>query len=278
MNDSRRMCIQTNYLPEDDYALEHNDYSLLQGDKPMSYFIYGAIVIGAVMIALCAILLIRRYMSYLVDSRIASYQSNLVAKHYEEVRNMYLQMRGWRHDYHNHIQTMKAHLALDQSLQLHEYLGKLDADLTSVDTIIKTGNIMVDAILNSKLSLAASKNIFVHAKAFVPGELNISEIDLSVIIGNLLDNAIEACMRQENPADRFIRLYIDTLKEQLYISVTNSVGGEVKKHGKIYVSTKNSDTHGFGLLRIDRIASRYQGYINRQHEEGVFATEVLLPL
>ena len=78
--------------------------------------------------------------------------------------------------------------------------------------------------------------------------------------------------------DRFIRVYVGILKEQLYISVSNSVGGEVKKQGRSYLSTKNSKTHGFGLMRVDHIAEKYNGYVNRQNEEGVFATEVMLPL
>jgi len=135
----------------------------------------------------------------------------------------------------------------------------------------------VDAILNSKLSLIKSKDIAVNAKATVPAQLRISEIDLCAIIGNLLDNAMEACLKQPEE-ERFIRVYIGILKQQLYISITNSVGGEVKKQGKTYLSTKDSYTHGFGLMRVDRIARKYDGYVNRQNEPGVFATEVMLPL
>jgi sensor histidine kinase regulating citrate/malate metabolism len=214
----------------------------------------------------------------LIDKRIAAFQNDLITKHCDEVQNIYHQMRGWRHDYHNHIQTMKAHLVLGQLNELSEYLGKLDNDLTSVDTVIKTGNVMVDAILNSKISLAVSRKINVNIKATVPGELKVSEIDLCVIIGNLLDNAMEACLKQPDEAERFIRVYIGIFKEQLYISVSNSVGGEIKKSGKTYFSTKNSATHGFGLMRVDKIAQKYSGYINRQNEEAVFATEVMLPL
>ncbi|NLC43860.1 MAG: GHKL domain-containing protein [Clostridiales bacterium] len=214
----------------------------------------------------------------MIDKRIHSYQNDLITKHCEEVQNIYNQMRGWRHDYHNHIQTMKAHLALDQTTEVKAYLGKLDADLSDVDTVIKTGNIMVDAILNSKLSLANARKINVNAKAIVPSSMNISEIDLCVIIGNLLDNAMEACMNQANPTERYIRLYMSILKEQLYISVSNSFDGEVVKSGKAYISTKGSESRGFGLMRIDRIVDKYDGYINRQHEKGVFATEIVLPL
>ncbi|HEX2945736.1 MAG TPA: GHKL domain-containing protein [Clostridia bacterium] len=244
----------------------------------MEYLAYPAIILCCAVIITAALLLLRTYMHKLVDKRISAYQNDLINKHYDEVENIYRQMRGWRHDYHNHIQTMKAHLVLNQIEELKNYLDKLDTDLTAVDTMLKTGNVMVDAILNSKISLAKSKNISINAKATVPEQLKVSEIDLCVIIGNLLDNAMEACLKQANETDRFIRVYIGKLKEQLYISVSNSVGGEIKKSGKTYISTKDSATHGFGLMRVDRIAEKYGGYVNRQHEEGVFATEIMLPL
>lgn len=211
-----------------------------------------------------------------IDHRIAVYQNDLIAKHYDEVQNIYKTMRGWRHDYHNHIQTMLALTGNEE--QLKEYLLKLNNDLIDIDTVIKTGNVMVDAILNSKLSLIQSKKIAVNAKAVVPPDLKISEIDLCIIIGNLLDNALEASLKQSEESDKFIRVYIGILKGQLYISVSNSIGGEVKKSGKTYISTKNNDMHGFGLMRVDRIADKYDGYVNRQNEDGVFATEVMLPL
>jgi two-component system, LytTR family, sensor histidine kinase AgrC len=244
----------------------------------MRYFMYLAIFITVILVVFFMILLIRNYLYRLVDKRIAAYQNDLVTKHCDEVQNIYRQMRGWRHDYHNHIQTMKAYLALDQTIELNSYLGKLDSDLTSVDTILKTGNVMVDAILNSKISLANSKNIKVNAKVIVPSVLKVSEIDLCVVIGNLIDNATEACMKQANEPERFIRIYIGILKEQLYISVSNSVGGEVRKIGKRYISTKDSASHGFGLMRVDKIVEKYSGFLNIQNEDGVFATEIMLPL
>ncbi len=191
---------------------------------------------------------------------------------------MYRQMRGWRHDYHNHIQTMKAHLAFSQMEELARYLDDLNQDLANIDTVLKTGNVMVDAILNSKLSLIKSHEISVHATAVVPSVLTVSEIDLCVIIGNLLDNALEACLKLTESHDRFIRIYIGRLKGQLYISISNAVGGEVNKQGHRYLSTKDAASHGFGLLRVDRIAEKYEGFVNRQNEDGVFATEIMLPL
>jgi sensor histidine kinase regulating citrate/malate metabolism len=186
-------------------------------------------------------------------------------------------MRGWRHDYHNHNQTLKAYRTLDQNERIDDYLNALETDLSGVDTLIKSGNVMVDAILNSKLSLAKSKKITISAKAVVPTNITISETDLCVIIGNLLDNAIEACLRMEDEAKRFIRVYIDLKRDTLYISVTNSSVGKIRKKDGQYVSSKKAN-HGFGLIRVDKMIDKYAGYIKRRDEDGAFTTEVMLPL
>src|SRR5690554_6445553 len=188
----------------------------------------------------------RILLNKLIDKRISNYQNDLISKQYKEVENIYKQMRGWRHDYHNHIQVMKAYLKLGKYEDMDRYLTELDKDLTSIDTVLKTGNLMVDAILNSKLSMAISKGININAKARVPEDIKVSDLDLCVIIGNLLDNAMEAALKFENPEERFIRVYIREMKDQLYISVTNSVGGEVKKINKEYITTKLGINHGFG--------------------------------
>lgn len=236
-----------------------------------------AIIIGIGVVLLINALLWIFWMPWYVDRKISRFQNELVDKHYAEVETMYRKMRGWRHDYHNHIQVLKAHLEFGRYEEAGQYLAMLNDDLTTVDTVIKTGNVMVDAILNSKLTMIKEREIQVDATAVVPQDVPFSGIDLSVLIGNLLDNAMEACAQVLNKDERFIRIYIDIVKKQLYISVTNSMDGRARRKGLQYLSTKTG-LHGFGLLRIDRIASKYGGFINRQNEEGVFATEVMLPL
>lgn len=211
-----------------------------------------------------------------IDKQVASYQRELIETHYREVDNMYRQIRGWRHDYRNHIQTMKAYASTENWDELRKYLDLLDEDLTTVDTVIKTGNPMTDAILNSKISLATAKGIRVVANAHIPVKLKFSEIDLCCIIGNLFDNAIEASV-QLPPEERVIRVYMDIKGTQLYISFTNfTAGKKLKKNGKRFSSTKG-EGHGLGLVRIDAIIERLDGYISRNSEDGAFTTEILLP-
>ena len=210
------------------------------------------------------------------EKRIASYQQELIETHYREVDNMYRQMRGWRHDYRNHIQTMKAYAAAQDWDAVRNYLDLLDTDLQAVDTAVKTGNPMTDAILSSKISLARAKGIEVAADAHIPVRLSAPEIDLCCILGNLFDNAIEASLKLPE-GERLIRVYMDMKNTQLYISFTNfTAGKKMKKEGGRFRSTKGGG-HGFGLVRIDAIVERLDGYISRNSEDGAFTTEILLP-
>ena len=89
-----------------------------------------------------------------ISRRISAFQDEMMNRHVAEVENLYRQMRGWRHDYHNHIQMMKAYRALGQDDRLDAYLDELEQDLKGFDVLIRSGNVMIDAVLNSKLSLA----------------------------------------------------------------------------------------------------------------------------
>ena len=95
-----------------------------------------------------------RLLEKIIDKRIAAYQSDLLATHYAEVENMYRQIRGWRHDYRNHIQVLDSYAEMGDLNALRSYLKELSIDLNTVDVALRTGNKMTDIILNSKISLA----------------------------------------------------------------------------------------------------------------------------
>jgi len=209
------------------------------------------------------------------------YFDELLKKQMNEVNQIYLTMRGWRHDYHNHMQKIKAHIALNQIEEVEKYLSELESDLKRVDVKYKTGNIGLDAILNSKLALAENMGIAVNCKVQINDLsedyiMKVSNIDLCVLFGNLVDNAIEACEKISIDS-KFIRIYMCTMKDQLYISVTNSTSEKIRRLDKEYISNKRGN-HGHGLRRIDMIVEKYDGYINRKNEPEVFATEIMLPL
>ncbi len=216
------------------------------------------------------------FLSRKIDKRIGLYQRELIETHYREADNMYRQIRGWRHDYRNHIQLMKVLAAHGDLEGIRRYLDELECDLNTVDTVVKTGNAMADAILNSKISLSKSRGIHTTVEAHIPVKLKISELDLCVIVGNLFDNAIEASMRLAEK-DRLIRVYMDVKGAKLYISFTNfAPPGKLKKIGGRFRTTKG-EGHGFGLVRVDDVVARLQGYLSRNSEDGAFTTKILIP-
>ena len=218
------------------------------------------------------------------DKRLSDFQDSVLKKQRDEVQNIYQTMRAWRHDYHNHMQAIKALLEMQKMTELSDYLDNLEKDLDSIDIAIRTGNVGLDAILSSKVSIARKNNIEVNCTAKVPSDLKISDVHLCAIVGNLMDNAIEACEKMKGAPEgvspaipRFIRVYIGLFKRQLYISVTNSTNEKKRRRVSELVTSKLGE-HGFGLRRIDKIVEKYDGYVNRKNEPGVFATEVMLPL
>ena len=211
-----------------------------------------------------------------LHKKLAAYQREIMETHYRETETMYQEMRGWRHDFRNHIQLLKSYAQKGDLAAVQAYLTELEHDLSRVDPAVKTGNTMADAILNSKISLARAKGVPVRADARIPVKLSISDLDLCVLLGNLFDNAIEASLQLPEER-RLIRVYMDIKNTQLYISFTNfTAGKKLKKVGRLFPTTKG-EGHGFGLVRIDAIVERLGGYISRNSEDGAFTTEILLP-
>ncbi len=208
----------------------------------------------------------------LIEKKVAAFEKELLQKYYAEVESMYTKMRGWRHDYRHHIQTMKIHAARGEMEEIQCYLDMLDDDLTKVEEVVRTGNRIADAILNSKLSLARERRITVKAEARIPVRLSIPELDLCIVIGNLLDNAMEACMELP-PNKRLIRIYAEMKGNYLYLILTNTAAGGKKGH---FASTKGVG-RGLGLSRVDEVVKKHGGYLTRASEEEAFSTEVLLP-
>ena len=211
-----------------------------------------------------------------IDKRIEDYQGDLLQKYCDEVELMYTKMRGWRHDYHNHIQALQASMALGKYDEVNDYLRQLNDDLTQVDTTVKTGRVMIDAILNGKMNIAAQNDIAVNARAKIPEGTPVTDVDLCAIIGNLLDNAIEENKRIPRE-DRFIRIYIGQKNTQFYLAFTNAAGKKRDKRKSQFLSAKGGG-HGLGLMRVESLVKKYGGLFSADSEDGGFTAELLIPL
>lgn len=206
--------------------------------------------------------------------KLVEYQTEQSRRHLGEVQGIYREMRGYKHDFHNHLQTLKGHLENGQTRRALAYLEQLDKQLMEVDTLLKTGNIALDAILSAKVAQAKSAGIQVAVKANVPEGLLLSDLELSIVVGNLLDNAIEAC--NEASGDRFLRIFMGMKGKMLYFSMLNASGGKLEKKGGLFASCKKG-IHGFGLRRAEAILEEHGGWCKYNSEEGAFTSEFLVP-
>ena len=209
------------------------------------------------------------------DRKIEAYQQELIKTHFAEVDNMYRKMRGWRHDYRNHIQVLKTYADKGDLQAITAYLEDLETDLCTVDTVFKTGNPMTDAILNSKISLANDRGIRVEADAHVPALLNFSPVDLCTILGNLFDNAIEAsqCLPQE---ERLITVKAGRIRDILVMSVENNALPETIDPER--TTKEDAFAHGFGIPNIRKAVERYGGQCSVRAEEGRFVLKIMIPM
>lgn len=206
--------------------------------------------------------------------KLTEYQTEQSERHLNEVRSIHKEMRGYKHDFHHHLQTLKGQLEAGEVTRALDYIEQLDHQLMNVDTLLKTGNVALDAILSAKVAQAKSENIAVTIKAYVPDSLTLTDAELSIIIGNLLDNAIEAC--QNVTEHRFIRIYMTMKGKMLYFSMLNSAGEKKKKKGTLFSSNKDG-IHGFGLRRAETILEEHGGWCKYNSEDGAFTSEFLVP-
>jgi len=245
--------------------------------------LYGALSLtclylqeGGLLVIILSIDLLEAHQGQVNDQNINLVQGKFLAHQYQEIKQVYLNMRGWRHDYHNHIQAMRAYIAMDAYEGLDDYLNTLEDELEAVDALVKSGHLMMDAILNSKVTLMLDKQIRVNFKAILPDNLAINDIDLCVMVSNLLDNAMESCMAVDED-QRFIRIFTEVHQSQFYLSVQNSAKEDLDFNQRHYISNKRGD-HGLGVKRVQFLVDKYKGYLNLQNESGIFASEISIPL
>lgn len=192
----------------------------------------------------------------------------------ETVRSQYEEIRNIRHD-------MKQHLAVVSGLQAEgkidaaqKYISEISSEINKIEMFMDVGNDFVNAILNSKLSIAKSKGIEVlcGSSSNVAG---VGEYDLCNLLGNMLDNAIEAAEKTGDNAVVEVAILSD--KHKLMITVSNSILQSVLNGNSELKTTKSkSNLHGFGIKTIKSIAEKYDGSVDFYEEKMMFFCRVIL--
>lgn len=210
------------------------------------------------------------------DSTALMYQ--LQADQYEKMQAYLDETRRIRHDFKHTIAVLNELSQTGQYEKLQEYISNYSSEISNVQApATYCENPVVNATIHYYMDIARSYDIRTKLQVVIPKEIAISDIDLCLIFGNLLDNAITAC-RKAKAGSRFIRLSADLdTPGFLYVTMVNSFSGEVYKRNGKYISTKEKKS-GIGLTSIQATTEKYQGSSNFYTENHEFISNIMLKL
>ena len=195
---------------------------------------------------------------------------------YENLNERIQEARKAKHDLRHHITTMDSFLANGEYDRLRDYLSQYKKSLPDDSTIHFCQHQGMNALLLFFAQQAKDHQIDFDVSVECPQDLAFPEHELAVLMGNLLENALEAC-QDVFDRPRFLRIRSRIQRDALYIQVDNTYRGELKMKNGHYLSTKHPG-RGIGLGSVEEIVERFQGLIEIQPENGVFQVSILLPL
>lgn len=208
--------------------------------------------------------------------------SEMERKQYDQIISSISELRYLKHDISNHLDTLHSLMANHAYPEAEAFVRELTATVNNNHYILASGNFTVDSILTNKLIQCKSAQIQVEYSVFLPDSIPLSDIELCSLLGNLFDNAIEACEQLPETEQRSIDFSMKPFQNMLSIAISNRTNGyyriDKKNH---FLSTKTiEDTpeHGLGLSRIQSIINDHNGIFNIQPTMDTFMIQILLPL
>jgi len=237
---------------------------------------------------IATILLVTSFISfYLYNTLSKVYEDKLKSEVNSQEREYYFsqcqmmqdsveRMKSFRHDIKSHFAALKDFTVGNKAAT--DYLNELIEDIDKSEIYSDTGNLAFDSIINYKLRKAKKDNIKLDIRMFIPPVLNVEVFDVITIMGNLLDNALEAV---EKIDEKTLKLIVKFDKSGLFIKIENSFNGEIEydeKTGedKQLVSLKSGTEHGYGLKNIRQSIEKYNGYMKITHTNNVFSVVVFI--
>ena len=231
------------------------------------------------MLILVAVLFFHLSRQYEMEKTIADLEKEknaLLTRDYQLLKNTYAVNAKLFHDFHNHIEVLHRYLEKDRTAEAVRYLESLRSPIEAVAQPVWVGDEAVDYLINSKLSLAASREIQVKCNIEYPRHTNTRSVDLVAILGNLLDNALEAAEGTEGNL-RFINLTIRRINEMLIIKLENGCkAAPVIAEGELKTTKGDTGLHGWGLKSVRAAAEHYDGTVETEYGEDRFRTVVTL--
>lgn len=218
---------------------------------------------------------ISRILSKEKDKTLVQQQNKYYERQLELMRISLKSTKTIKHDLKNHMTALYALAEDDKKEEILDYLSEMVEVFDNKENFASTGNIAIDSIINFKLQEVEKEQITVNVDLNIPSQLKIPSFDIAIILGNLLDNALNAVKRLEK--DRYINMKMKYTKGRLILKIDNSFDGTIiKEKGKIITTHKNKNNHGFGLESVKTVLKKYNGLIEFKCDGNIFHTALLM--
>jgi sensor histidine kinase regulating citrate/malate metabolism len=211
----------------------------------------------------------------ITENELLKQNINLQRNHSFETKKLYQEIQTMRHDMKNHLIGIKSFLEDDNLNKGLTYINGIIQDIEKTKKLVFTKNDMFNAIVNNKFTEANAKEI--KTSYFINYEIDqkIEDNDISILFGNLLSNAIEAC--EKAVGEKEVSLMVDKKRDYIFIEVKNTIEKSVLTDNPDLITTKMDKIHhGLGVKSIKNVVQKYEGIINYTEQGNVFVSSVLL--
>ena len=182
-----------------------------------------------------------------------------------------------KHDIANHIGAIGSLIRENEISRALNYINQLEKYAPFNSKIVESGNLVIDSILNYKLDYVKSIGVNTHLDIKVPSDLELESFDMVVILGNLLDNSVEALKKLKENRTLWVSIKYD--RGVLIIQIQNNFDGKISVGAKGLITTKDDkDNHGLGLKNIESTLEKYNGLLEYSYTNNLFKAEVLMYL
>lgn len=252
------------------------------GQNALSYFIVSLFLyIGSLLIYYMLCLMMAQSIlasKLLLENNEKEKQLIIEQSQYNVLFSGIEQARIASHDFRHHLQAITAYCKDGENDKLLAYIEQYSTSLSSESVTVFCDNPMLNKLLSYYFALANENGISVDFKAAMPDKIAISEPDLWVLFGNCIENAIEACNRQ-NSVEKFIKLRIKLKGGILGIALDNSYEGDINKSDSgVFMSSKNANRTGVGLVSVQTVVEKYHGALRTEYDGRLFCVSVALSL
>lgn len=236
----------------------------------------GLSLIGVLLITLFTGIVFLKNKTLEKEKELLIMRDTMVTQKYTELEKAMEKNRQLSHDLKNHILVLK-HFKLEENYEgIDKYIEEIEQNFFDIKRRVWTGNQVADMILEQKRTLAEQEGITFTIQAVPIAEWMFDDSDTCSLLGNLLDNAIEACMRMDENADKWVSVKIENQKQLLFIKIENSVNeAPIMEKGRPVSVKRDKMRHGYGLKNVERILNKYDGTIAYLSRDKAFQIKLL---